>query len=49
MRLKKRIGMKEDTETTESKPQENEGASRRGFIAKTLFAGSGLITGSLAS
>jgi hypothetical protein len=27
---------------------ENEGTSRRGFIAKTLFAGAGLAAGSLA-
>jgi hypothetical protein len=40
--------MKENKETTKSKAQENEGTSRRGFIAKTLFAGAGLAASSLA-
>ena len=40
--------MKESMETTKSKAQENEGTSRRGFIARTLFAGAGLAAGSLA-
>jgi len=40
--------MKEDMETTKSEAQENEGTSRRGFIAKTLIAGAGLAAGSLA-
>lgn len=33
--------MKENKETNKSKNQENEGTSRRGFIAKTLFAAAG--------
>lgn len=48
MRMKKRTRMKEAMETTKSKAQENECTSRRGFIAKTLFAGAGLAAGSLA-
>ena len=44
----KRTGMKEDMETTRSKAEENEGTSRRGFIAKSIFAGAGLAAGSLA-
>jgi aryl-alcohol dehydrogenase-like predicted oxidoreductase len=40
--------MKENKETTKSKAQDNEGVGRRGFIAKTLFAGAGLAAGSLA-
>lgn len=48
MRMKKRNRMKEDMKTTKSKAQENEGTSRRGFIARMLFAGTGLAAGSLA-
>jgi len=33
--------MKEKKETTKSENQENEGTSRRGFLAKTLFAAAG--------
>lgn len=40
--------MKENKERTKSKAQENEGGDRRGFIARTLFAGAGLAAGSLA-
>ncbi|HEX8846687.1 MAG TPA: aldo/keto reductase [Pyrinomonadaceae bacterium] len=40
--------MKENKERVESKAQENEGTGRRGFIAKTLFAGAGLAASSLA-
>ena len=48
MRMKKLTRTKEDMETTKSKAQENDRSSRRGFIAKTLFAGAGLAAGSLA-
>ena len=40
--------MKENKEINKSKAQENEGTSRRGFIARTLFAGASLAAGSLA-
>ena len=48
MRIKKRTLMKEDMETNKSEAQENDGTGRRGFIARTLFAGAGLAAGSLA-
>jgi len=48
MRIKKRTLTKENMETTKSKAQEDAGSSRRGFIARTLFAGAGLAAGSLA-
>ena len=41
-------GMEEDMETTKTKAREIEGASRRGFIARTFFAGAGLAAGSFA-
>lgn len=40
--------MKENNEKTKSNKQENRGTSRREFIAKTIFAGTGLAAGSLA-
>jgi aryl-alcohol dehydrogenase-like predicted oxidoreductase len=46
--MKKSTRMEEDMETAKSKAEEIEGTSRRGFIARTLFAGAGLAAGSLA-
>src|SRR6185436_15159829 len=40
--------MKRNTEEIDSKDQENNEINRRGFIAKTIFAGAGLAAGSLA-
>jgi aryl-alcohol dehydrogenase-like predicted oxidoreductase len=40
--------MKKNTEAIDSKDQESSDINRRGFIAKTLFAGAGLAAGSLA-
>jgi aryl-alcohol dehydrogenase-like predicted oxidoreductase len=48
MKMKRSNQMKKNKERVESKAQENEGTSRRGFIARTLFAGAGLAAGSLA-
>ena len=40
--------MKENKHTNNSNEQENEGVSRRGFIASSLFVGAGLAAGSLS-
>jgi hypothetical protein len=48
MKMKRSNQMKENKETIKSNSQENDGTSRRGFIARTLFAGAGLAAGSLA-
>jgi hypothetical protein len=40
--------MKKNIEAIDSRDQESNDINRRGFIAKTIFAGAGLAAGSLA-